>query len=443
MSNNEEMQYLDILSNVMHHGYDKPNRTENKSRSITGATMRFTLHKDGKDIMPLITTKKVNFHLILTELLWFLRGETNSKTLDVLGNKIWNANGTREFLDSRGLTDYEEGDLGPIYGYQWRKWNKPYVSISSGADGDTGIDQIMNVIDGIKSDPWSRRHIVTAWNPEQLNEMALPPCVTGDTTLKTPEGNCLISDIKIGTKILTQNGDYATVVQKFITSCINKPGFLISCDDHPDSITVTTTHKMMYKGPNSTNYNWTEAKTFEKGGYLHVMNDNILSPKKIKRITKMILNENVYDIGLDIDHTYIANGYVNHNCHSFFQFVVRPNADNMPHYLDCVLHQRSGDLPLGVPFNIASYACLTHIMAKLTNLTAGDLVHNIADTHIYHNQFEGAEEQITRKPYKFPSVEINIPDDVIENKLLDDIKLEHFKIIDYKHHPFIRYPLSI
>ena len=304
--NPEEQAYLDLMSEVIHKGYDKPSRTGKLVRSLTGRTLRFILHRTDDDtevnVLPLLTTKHVVFRLVASELLWFISGGTTTDTLHVHNNHIWDANASREFLDSRGLTHYKEGELGPIYGWQWRHWNGMYPGAG---DGSQGIDQLSNLVTSIKNNPWSRRHILTAWNPEQLDAMALPPC--------------------------------------------------------------------------------------------HIM----------------------------------------------VQFVVRPSDPRMsdshqPYWLDAIVYQRSADLPLGVPFNITSYALLTHMMAHVCGLHAGELVYNTGDVHIYHDQLPYCETQLSRSPYKWPVIEFeNAP------MSLDEFKLEHFSIYNYERHGPIPYPFSV
>jgi thymidylate synthase len=183
----EEYQYLNIIEDIIENGTWEEGRN-GKTKSIFGSSMRFSL-KDGK--IPILTTKKTAWKTCLKELLWFIRGETDNKILKKQGVHIWDANGSREFLDSRGLTSYPEDMLGPIYGYQWRYYNANYNCFSgkrlfnenepdifSNRKEVTGIDQLQQIIDALK-DPvqrTSRRLIMTAWNPSQLNEMALPPC---------------------------------------------------------------------------------------------------------------------------------------------------------------------------------------------------------------------------------------------------------------------------
>ena len=183
----EEYQYLNILENILENGLWEEGRN-GKTKSIFGQSMRFSL-KDNK--IPILTTKKTAWKTCLKELLWFIRGDTDNKILKEQGVHIWDANGSREFLDSRGLTDYEVDELGPIYSWQWRNFNKPYISINNRykIDGTInkiynlnnykdGVDQLQQIIDALK-DPTqrtSRRLIMSAWNPCQLDQMALPPC---------------------------------------------------------------------------------------------------------------------------------------------------------------------------------------------------------------------------------------------------------------------------
>lgn len=176
MENHEEQQYLNLIKNILDNGTWEEGRN-GKTKSIFGNMMRFSL-KDGK--IPILTTKKTAWKTCLKELLWFIRGDTDNKLLQEQGVHIWDGNTTREFLDSRGLTDYREGLIGPGYGFQWRHFGGDYDS--SAADvkegGKQGVDQLQQIIDALK-DPTqrtSRRLIMSAWNPQQLDQMALPPC---------------------------------------------------------------------------------------------------------------------------------------------------------------------------------------------------------------------------------------------------------------------------
>ena len=264
-----EQQYLDLLGHVLEHGAAKGDRTGTGTRSVFGWQMRFALDSS----FPLLTTKKLHFKSILYELLWFLRGETNVRWLQERGVTIWD-----EWADA-------SGELGPVYGHQWRKWKTP--------DGRV-IDQISRVIESIRTAPESRRHMVTAWNPADVDRMALPPC------------------------------------------------------------------------------------------------------------------------------------------HALFQFYV---ADGR---LSCQLYQRSADLFLGVPFNIASYSLLTLMMAQVTGLKPGDFVHTLGDAHLYLNHFEQAREQLARAPNPFPRVRINPA-----VKDLFEFRYEDFTLEGYEPHPAIRAPIAV
>jgi thymidylate synthase len=288
----EEYQYLNVLENILENGFWEEGRN-GKTKSIFGQSMRFSL-KDGK--IPILTTKKTAWKTCLKELLWFIRGETDNKILKEQGVHIWDANGSREFLDSRGLKLYPEDMLGPIYGYQWREFGASYNCFSGKKLTDEhpfdGIDQLQQIIDALK-DPktrTSRRLIMTAWNPKQLDQMALPPC------------------------------------------------------------------------------------------------------------------------------------------HILCQFNVHDG-----NKLSCSMYQRSGDFPLGIPFNIASYSFLTHLIAKHCGLEAYEFVHFVGNCHIYEDHIEPMKEQITREPFEFPTVSIKC---VREN--IDDYQVEDFELHNYKSHEAIK-----
>ena len=260
-------EYLDLLKKVKESGKPKGDRTGTGTLSIFGYQMRFDL----QDSFPLLTTKKIHFKSVAYELLWFLKGETNIKYLKDNGVSIWD-----EWAD-------ENGDLGPVYGKQWREWK--------GANGFH--DQISNVIDQIKNNPNSRRHIVSAWNVAEIPNMALAPC------------------------------------------------------------------------------------------------------------------------------------------HILFQFYVQEGK------LSCQLYQRSADIFLGVPFNIASYALLTHMIANVCSLEVGDFVHTLGDAHLYNNHLTQADEQLSRTPLQPPQIKVT------KKNSIDDYVFEDFELIDYKHHPHIPAPVAI
>jgi len=262
-------QYLDLLKRVSDEGAEKKDRTGTGTVSVFGHQMRFDL----SDGFPLLTTKKLHLKSIVHELLWFLNGDTNTKYLNDNGVRIWN-----EWAD-------ENGDLGNIYGYQWRSWSAP---------DNKHIDQISEVIDSIKNNPNSRRHIVSAWNVGDLDKMALPPC------------------------------------------------------------------------------------------------------------------------------------------HILFQFYV---ADGK---LSCQLYQRSADIFLGVPFNIASYALLLMMMAQVTGLKPGTFVHTLGDAHIYVNHIEQVKLQLSRETRKLPSLIINP-----SRKSIFDFEFEDFELQEYDPHPHIKGAISI
>ena len=308
-----DKEYLGLCKYILDNGIEKEDRTGVGTKSIFGYQMKFDLNNG----FPLLTTKKVNFNLVWSELLWFIKGDTNIRFLLQNNNNIWNEwafkkwvesdeyngpdmtdFGHRTLVDEDFAKDYKEqmkffkekiltddefskkyGDLGNVYGKQWRNFN--------------GVDQLKNVIEQIKENPSSRRLIVSSWNPAEVDTMALPPC------------------------------------------------------------------------------------------------------------------------------------------HSLFQFYVSDGK------LSCQLYQRSGDVFLGVPFNIASYSLLTILIAKECNLGVGEFVHTLGDAHIYNNHFDQVNEQISRTPYDLPSLKIN------EFQSIFDLKISDVELVNYESHPFIKAPIAV
>ncbi|KAL5287623.1 TYMS.2 family protein [Megaselia abdita] len=287
--NKDEQQYLNLISKILTEGKDRSDRTGVGTRSIFGSHMRFNLRNQ----FPLLTTKKVFWRAVAEELLWFVKGQTDSKILKEKNIKIWEGNSTREFLDKCGLTDREEGDLGPVYGFQWRYFGAEYKTCHDDYMGQ-GVDQLKNVINTIKNNPTDRRICMSSWNPVDIPKMALPPC------------------------------------------------------------------------------------------------------------------------------------------HCFVQFFVEDNE------LSCSLYQRAGDIGLGVPFNIASYALLTYMIAHVCGLKTGDFVHNIGDTHIYKNHLDPLKEQVGRVPRPFPSLIFNRK---VEN--IEDFTFEDFSIVGYNPYPPIKLEMAV
>ncbi|XP_016887026.1 thymidylate synthase isoform X1 [Cynoglossus semilaevis] len=324
----DERGYLDLIKYILVNGKSKGDRTGTGVISVFGAQSRYSL----RDQFPLLTTKKVFWKGILEELLWFIKvksftetfqivhiivfwhlyftticlfnlkkmccvclsqGSTNAKELSEKGVKIWDANGSRAFLDKLGFTDREEGDLGPVYGFQWRHFGAEYKDMHTDYTGQ-GVDQLKNVIDTIKNNPEDRRIIMCAWNPKDLPLMALPPC------------------------------------------------------------------------------------------------------------------------------------------HAICQFYVCDGE------LSCQLYQRSADMGLGVPFNIASYALLTYMIAHITGLKPGDFVHTLGDAHVYINHIQPLEVQMQREIRPFPKLKILRK---VEN--IDDFRAEDFEICHYNPHPVIKLQMAV
>ena len=269
-------QYHDLLERILSEGTQKGDRTGTGTLSVFGHQMRFDLSKG----FPLVTTKKVHWKSVVHELLWFLKGDTNIKYLNDNGVRIWD-----EWAD-------QEGDLGKVYGHQWRSWGGDVV-VHHDSQNDNAIDQITNVIEQIKTNPNSRRLIVSAWNVGELHDMALPPC------------------------------------------------------------------------------------------------------------------------------------------HLLFQFYVNDGK------LSCQLYQRSADVFLGVPFNIASYSLLIHLVANECNLKVGEFIHTIGDAHIYNNHIEQVKLQLSRDFYELPDVSIR------NNAAVLDAVFEDIKLINYKSHPSIKGKVAV
>lgn len=355
--NADEAKYIDLLSRLLTAPL-RPNRTGIPTRGFFAENLVFSLNRNGVPILPVITTKRVPIRIVITELLWFLSGKcTDTVQLNANGCHIWDGNTTREFLDSRGLTNYAIGECGPIYGYQWRSWNHPYTpmgeksrrknsiekadnvsakiysvlnySVAQVDEEPRVIDQIANVIRTLRTDPFDRRMIVSAWNPEQLDKMALPPCHWS---------------------------------------------FQFHCDPCEDV--------GMEGGNNSNNIN----------------NDNN---------------------------------------------TVSDNTASKPKYsLNCLMNMRSADVALGVPFNITSYALLTHMIAKCVGMRPGKLVIVMADCHLYENHIEGAREQVKRGPGQFPT--ITFRDDIRTGGNIGQFTMHDQFIIDgYSPHGRIEYPMAI
>jgi len=286
--------YLDALKNILENGEDRPDRTGVGTRSIFGLQMRFNL----EDGFPAITTKKLAWKAVVSELLWFIEGSGDEYRLreilhgDRYSEKrtIWTDNAEADYWVKRKLQRHP-GDLGRVYGVQWRRWRKPLIRINKVILQNH--DQLLELIDGIKSDPYSRRHIITAWNPGELDLMALPPC--------------------------------------------------------------------------------------------HMM----------------------------------AQFYVNNG------------------KLSCQMYQRSADMFLGVPFNIASYALFTHMIAQVCNLEVGELIITLGDAHIYNNHFEQVKEQLKREPKPLATLQLNS-----EIESITEFEMEDIELVGYESHEAIKAPMA-
>ena len=283
----DENQYIYLIEHILKNGVMVKGRNGN-ALTVCGCAMHFSLENN---TLPLLTTKKLAWKTCLRELLWFISGYTNNAILQQKKVRIWNENASREFLDGRGLSHLEEGDLGPVYGHQWRYFNAPYTSCNDDYK-NKGVDQLAQIIENLK-DPekrFSRRLVMSAWNPCQIDEMALPPC--------------------------------------------------------------------------------------------HILvHFNVLPPNK----------------------------------------------------LSCSLYQRSGDVGLGVPFNIASYSFLTHLIAKHCGLEAYEFIHHLGNCHIYDDHIDSLKAHLNRKPFVFPKLKI-----INNYNKIEDYDEKDFKIENYVSHDLIK-----
>ena len=290
MSFTDEVQYIELIKKIINSGELRQTRNS-VTKSIFGEKLEFDISKS----IPFITTKKLAWKTVIRELLWFLSGSTDNKKLLDQNVKIWQGNASREYMDSIGFTTREVNDLGPVYGHQWRHYNAEYKDHHTNYTGQ-GIDQIHYVLHLLKNDPMSRRIILSAWNPSQVDQMNLPPC------------------------------------------------------------------------------------------------------------------------------------------HILAQFYVS-NDSNGSKELSCMLYQRSADVGLGLPFNIASYAVLTYILAKLSNLTPKKLIITIGDAHIYKNHEEVLKEQITRKPFAFPILNLN---PIKKYTTVEDFEIDDFILDNYYYYDTLK-----
>ena len=312
--NHEEYQYLNLIRDILEHGEHRPDRTGTGTYSIFApAQMKFSLSRSSSDptappelILPLLTTKRVFLRAVIGELLWFIAGSTHYKSLQEAGIKIWDGNGSRTYLDSVGLSHHEEGDLGPVYGFQWRHFGAEYKGHDADYTGQ-GVDQLAEVIDKLKNRPYDRRIILSAWNPADLKKMALPPC--------------------------------HMFAQFYVSFPRQKEG-----------------------------------EKEKPRGVLHSL-----------------------------------------------------------------LYQRSCDMGLGVPFNIASYALLTHMLAHVCDLTPGTFTHTMGDAHVYCDHVDAVKVQLEREPRDFPTLKINRN----AGGSIDGWKAEELEVLGYKPHGAIAMKMSV
>ncbi|KAK5957353.1 Thymidylate synthase [Knufia fluminis] len=338
----EEHQYLNLIRSILTQGEYRPDRTGTGTLSLFNPpTLRFTLSKPDPspnnptshiNILPLLTTKRVFTRAVIAELLWFIKGSTNAKDLSSQGVHIWDGNGSRSFLDNLGPPQSlrEEGDLGPVYGFQWRHFGAEYKDCHADYTGQ-GVDQIKEIIYKLRHTPYDRRILLSAWNVAALGEMALPPC-----------------------HLLAQ--------------------FYVS---YPDALRGKEAWRA-----------WKEQQ----------------------------------------EHQSTSSGTTN-------------GTHRTRGRLSCTLYQRSADTGLGVPFNIASYALLTHMLAYACDLVPGTFNMVLGDAHVYVDHIDALKGQIERAPREFPELRINRDDAGREN--VDGWKLEDFEVVGYKPHAGVKMKMSV
>jgi len=299
----EEYNYISLLKTILKEGnQEREDRTHVGTCSIFGPQIEFDISRS----IPVLTTKFLPWKMVLKELLWFLKGHTDAKELEAQGVPIWKGNSTREFLDQRGLGHYEVGDIGPMYGYNWRHWGHPYEGCQKDYTG-TGYDQLEQLIEAIKKDPFSRRHLLTTYNPGEVGKSVLAPCHGVST------------------------------------------------------IFYVTKNKGESEGAGQN-------------------------------------------------------------------------------YLSCKVVCRSSDSFLGLPFNIASYAMLTYIIAMKCDLKPLKLIVSMGDAHIYNNHMRQVGEQLGRKPFPFPILKMS---ETIRDKDWKDIQVSDFDLVGYLYHPTIKAPMAV
>ncbi|KAL8295259.1 hypothetical protein RB600_000976 [Gaeumannomyces tritici] len=344
----EEHQYLDLVREILDTGEHRPDRTGTGTYSVFAPRpLKFALNRDGAPVLPLLTTKRVFTRAVVLELLWFVSGSTSSAPLSEAGVRIWDGNGSREFLDSLGLGHRDVGDLGPVYGFQWRHFGAEYVDARTDYAGQ-GVDQLAEVVRKLRESPFDRRIILSAWNPRDMHLMVLPPC--------------------------------HMFAQFYVSYPRGGPG------QQQQRATAAGAEAPATAAAAATETAEAAAQPQNGGG--------------------------------------------------------EPQARPKGH-LHCQLYQRSCDMGLGVPFNIASYSLLTHMLAHACDLVPGSLTHVMGDAHVYVDHVDALRTQLEREPRPFPELEIARPPETVGDGNIDGWKLEDFVVKGYDPHKAIAMKMSV
>ncbi|KAF2583847.1 hypothetical protein F2Q70_00033956 [Brassica cretica] len=366
---------------------------------------------------------------VVEELLWFISGSTNAKLLQEKGIHIWDGNASREYLDGIGLTEREEGDLGPVYGFQWRYFGAKYTDMHADYTGQ-GFDQLLDVINKIKNNPDDRRIIMSAWNPSDLKAMALPPChMFAQFYVANGELSCQMyqrsADMGLGVPFNIASYSLLTCILAHVCDLVPGDFIHVIGDAH-----VYKNHRE--EGDLGPVYGFQWRHFGAKYTDMHADYTGQGFDQLLDVINKIKNNPDDRRIIMSAWNPSDLKAMALPPCHMFAQFYVA-NGE-----LSCQMYQRSADMGLGVPFNIASYSLLTCILAHVCDLVPGDFIHVIGDAHVYKNHVRPLQEQLENPPKPFPVLKINP-----EKKHIDSFVAADFELIGYDPHKKIDMKMAV